>query len=133
MTSAPEKLNDRTVFYKHNDSNFYPSLSYVIGQTFALVPQMAMDVLLFGTIVYWMVGFTKSAVGFILYLLLFFSFNFTMGQLFGLLAAVAPSKTVVQAGGAVILLLNTLFCGYIVSPTVSRSMNVFPVVQCCLL
>ncbi|KAL7546777.1 hypothetical protein ACHAWF_010122 [Thalassiosira exigua] len=56
--------------------------------------------------------------GFFLYLALFFSFNFTMGQLFGLFAAVAPSKTVVQAGGAVILLLNCLFCGYLVAPTV---------------
>ena len=31
-----------------------------------------------------------------------------MGQLFGLLASVASSKTVVQAGGAVILLQYTL-------------------------
>eukprot|EP01082_Thalassiosira_pseudonana_P014895 g13469.t1 g13469 contig8:742113-747102(+) len=118
MTSAPEKLDDRAIFYKHSDSNFYPALSYIVGQALALVPQMIMDVLLFGTLVYWLVGFTATASGFFLYLLLFFSFNFTMGQLFGLLAAVAPSKTVVQAGGAVILLLNTLFCGYIVSPTV---------------
>lgn len=37
--------------------------------------------------------------------------------MFGVLASVAPSKTAVQAGGAVLLLLNVLFCGYIVSPT----------------
>eukprot|EP00804_Cyclotella_cryptica_P005988 CCRYP_000244-RD/>CCRYP_000244-RD protein AED:0.08 eAED:0.08 QI:148/1/1/1/0.86/0.87/16/1290/1209 len=121
MTSAPEKINDRAIFYKHDDSNFYPAASYILGQSLALVPQMMMDVLLFGTIVYWMVGFTASAGSFILYLVLFFSFNFTMGQLFGFLASVAPSKTVVQGGGAVILLLNTLFCGYIVSPTVIPS------------
>eukprot|EP00581_Thalassiosira_minuscula_P015180 CAMPEP_0183715372 /NCGR_PEP_ID=MMETSP0737-20130205/9619_1 /TAXON_ID=385413 /ORGANISM="Thalassiosira miniscula, Strain CCMP1093" /LENGTH=1519 /DNA_ID=CAMNT_0025944463 /DNA_START=22 /DNA_END=4581 /DNA_ORIENTATION=- len=118
MASAPDKVDDRTIFYKHADSNFYPALSYILGQALALIPQMLIDVLLFGTFVYWMVGFTATASGFILYLALFFSFNFTMGQLFGLLAAVAPSKTVVQAGGAVILLLNTLFCGYIVSPVV---------------
>jgi len=41
-----------------------------------------------------------------------------MGQCFGLLSSVAPNKSFVQAGGAVILLLNVLFCGYIVSPTV---------------
>lgn len=118
MTSAPGKLDDRAVFYKHDDSNFYPALSYVIGQALALIPQMIIDVFLFGTFVYWMVGFVATAQGFIIYLVLFFTFNFTMGQLFGLLASVAPSKTVVQAGGAVILLLNVLFCGYIVSPTV---------------
>lgn len=52
------------------------------------------------------------------YLALFFSFTFTCGQMFGLLASVAPSKSAVQAGGAVLLLLNVLFCGYIVSPSV---------------
>jgi hypothetical protein len=38
--------------------------------------------------------------------------------MFGVLASIAPSKSAVQAGGAVLLLLNVLFCGYIVSPTV---------------
>lgn len=62
-------------------SNFYPAASYVLGQALALVPQMMMDVLLFGTLVYWMVGFTATAGAFFLYLVLFLSFNFTMGQL----------------------------------------------------
>lgn len=118
MTSAPDKVDDRAIFYKHADSNFYPALAYIIGQALALIPQMLIDVLLFGICVYWMVGFVATAKGFFIYLALFFSFNFTMGQLFGCLASFAPSRTVVQAGGALILLLNTLFCGYIVAPTV---------------
>jgi len=118
MTSTPDKLDDRAIFYKHHDSNFYPALAYIIGQALALIPQMLLDVMLFGTFVYWMVGFVFSAAGFLIYLALFFSFNFTMGQLFGLLATMAPSKSVVSAGGAFILLLNTLFCGYIVAPAV---------------
>jgi ABC-type multidrug transport system permease subunit len=116
MASAPEKINDRTIFYKHDDSNFYPAASYVIGQSLALIPQMVIDVLLFGTLVYFMVGF--AAGGFVLYLVLFISFNYCMGSFFGLLAAVGPNKAVVGAGGALLLLLNTLFCGFIVSPTV---------------
>ena len=118
MTSTPDKLDDRAIFYKHHDSNFYPALAYIIGQALALIPQMLLDVMLFGTFVYWRVGFVFSAAGFLIYLALFFSFNFTMGQLFGLLATLAPSKSVVSAGGAFILLLNTLFCGYIVAPAV---------------
>jgi hypothetical protein len=66
MTSSPEKLDDRTIFYKHDDSNFYPALSYVIGQALASIPQMMIDVLLFGTFVYWMVGFVASAKAFLL-------------------------------------------------------------------
>jgi ABC-type multidrug transport system permease subunit len=116
MASAPEKINDRVIFYKHDDSNFYPAAAYVIGQSLALIPQMVIDVLLFGTLVYFMVGF--AAGGFLLYLVLFISFNYCMGSFFGLLAAVGPNKAVVGAGGALLLLLNTLFCGFIVAPTV---------------
>jgi ABC-type multidrug transport system permease subunit len=118
MTSAPEKVDARAVYYKHADSNFYSALSYVIGEALAACPQMLIDVLLFGIFVYWMVGFVPTAASFIIYLLLFFLFTFAMGQTYGLLAAIAPTKTVVQAGGAVVLLLNVLFCGYIVSPNV---------------
>ena len=66
MTSSPEKLNDRAIFYKHDDTNFYPALSYVIGQALASIPQMLIDVLIFGTFVYWLVGFVDSAKGFLL-------------------------------------------------------------------
>ena len=118
MTAAPEKVNARAVFYKHADSNFYSSLSYVIGEALAAMPQMLIDVLLFGTFVYWMVGFVASASSFIIYLLLFFLFTFSMGQTMGLLASVSPTKTLVQGGGAVVLLMNVLFSGYIVSPNV---------------
>ncbi len=118
MTAAPEKVEARAVFYKHADSNFYSSLSYVIGEALAAMPQMLIDVLLFGTFVYWMVGFVPTAASFIIYLLLFFLFTISMGQTMGLLASIAPTKTVVQGGGAVVLLMNVLFSGYIVAPNV---------------
>ena len=38
--------------------------------------------------------------------------------MFGVLVSIAPNKSAVQAGGACLLLLNVLFCGYIVAPTV---------------
>lgn len=118
MTSAPQKVEARAVFYKHADSNFYSAMSYVIGEALGSMPQMLIDVLLFGTFVYWMVGFVPTAASFIIYLLLFFLFTFSMGQTMGLLASVAPTKSVVQGGGAVVLLMNVLFSGYIVAPNV---------------
>jgi len=118
MTAAPEKVEARAVFYKHKDSNFYSALSYVIGEAIAAMPQMLVDVILFGVFVYWMVGFEPTAASFIIYLLLFFLFTLSMGQTMGLLASVAPTKTVVQGGGAVVLLMNVLFSGYIVAPNV---------------
>lgn len=118
MTAAPEKVDARAVFYKHSDSNFYSALSYVIGEALSAMPQMIIDVLLFGIFVYWMVGFVPTAASFVIYLLLFFFFTLSMGQTMGLLASIAQTKTVVQAGGAVVLLMNVLFSGYIVSPNV---------------
>ena len=40
MTAAPEQLADRAIFYKHQDADLYPTLTYVLGRTIALVPQV---------------------------------------------------------------------------------------------
>jgi hypothetical protein len=40
MTAAPEQLVDRSIFYKHQDADFYPTCSYVLGRSIALIPQV---------------------------------------------------------------------------------------------
>jgi len=82
-TTVFQQMDDREVFYKHHDSNFYSALSYVLGKAFAMIPQQIVDTLLLGSLVYWLVGFAPTASNFIIYLLSFFLFNFTMIQLFG--------------------------------------------------
>ena len=82
-TTVFQQMDDREVFYKHHDSNFYSALTYVLGKALAMIPQQIVDTLLLGSLVYWLVGFAPTASNFIIYLLSFFVFNFTMLQLFG--------------------------------------------------
>ena len=40
MVSAPDQLDDRLIFYKHKDANFYGAFPYVLGKALALIPQV---------------------------------------------------------------------------------------------
>jgi len=73
-------------------------------------------VILFGTILYWEVGLASSAASFFTFLAILLTFNVVMNQILGMFAAFAPTKSVVQVLGAVVLLFSVLFCGFIVTP-----------------
>jgi ABC-type multidrug transport system ATPase subunit len=40
MTSVPEQVDDRIIFYRHTDANFYGAFSYAIGKGVSLLPQV---------------------------------------------------------------------------------------------
>jgi ABC-type multidrug transport system ATPase subunit len=40
MTSVPEQVSDRIIFYRHADDNFYGAFSYAIGKGVSLLPQV---------------------------------------------------------------------------------------------
>lgn len=141
-----QQLDDRAIFYKHHDgtstcvppprcgccvllnllmllfsstsANFYSALSYVIGKALSNVPQMLVDALFLGSLVYWMVGFVPQASAFIIFLCLFFLFNLMMSQLFELFASCSPSKSVYLATATVAIFANLVMSGYIVSPQI---------------
>jgi len=46
MTAAPEQLADRAIFYKHQDADFYPTVSYVLGRSISMIPQVSRNVLM---------------------------------------------------------------------------------------
>lgn len=118
MTSAPSQMADRIIYYKHADANFFPTFSYVIGRSIALIPQATMDCVIFGSILYWMVRLEESAKNFFIFLAILIVFNIVMNQMLSVFAAISPTKGVLQGCSAFILLLLILFCGFIVNPDV---------------
>lgn len=40
MTSVPEQVNDRIIYYRHADDNFYGAFAYAIGKAVSLLPQV---------------------------------------------------------------------------------------------
>lgn len=77
-----------------------------------------MDVMIFGTIIYWMVGFTASAPKYFIFIAILFVFSAVMNQMLSTFAAVAKTKTAVQGLCACVLLFLVVFSGFIVNPDV---------------
>jgi len=118
MTSVPEQVNDRGIFYKHQHQNFFQTASFVVGRSISLIPQATCDCLIFGTLIYWLVGLAPTASAYFIFIAVILVFTLTMSQMFGILAAFARSKAAVQAVSAFMLLLIVLFCGFLVAPNV---------------
>jgi ABC-type multidrug transport system ATPase subunit len=111
-------LDDRGIFYRHHNSNFYSAISYVLGRVTALIPSMLMDASLQGISIYWMVGFKPTAGAFFIYFFYFLVFNIMILQLFNIYVALAPNKSALTAACTFTIFFNTLFCGFIISPDV---------------
>ena len=117
-TSVGTFLDDRGVFYKHHNSNFYSALSYVLGQVTALVPSMLIDATIVGSLAYWMIGFRATADAFIIYFLLFLLFNMLMLQIFNVYVALVPNKSLLASACTFTIFFNTVFSGFIITPDV---------------
>jgi len=116
MTSAPGQLDDRPIFYRHSDANFYPTASYVFGLIIALMPQTLMDTFTFATILYFMVGLANTAANFFIFIAILLTFTVVMNQLLAAVGTISPTKSVLQGFSSVILLFLMLFCGFIITP-----------------
>jgi ABC-type multidrug transport system ATPase subunit len=115
MTSIPAQVEDRIIFYRHYDANFYGAFAYAFGKAISLLPQSLCDVLIFATICYFMVGLTAAASNYFIFIAILFVFSFVMNQQLAVFTAFT-NKSGVQAGSAVILLFFLVFCGFLVTP-----------------
>jgi hypothetical protein len=41
MVNAPGLIDDRFIFYKQADANFYSAFPYVLGRTISQIPQVS--------------------------------------------------------------------------------------------
>jgi len=80
--------------------------------------QMLMDIIVFGSILYWMVGLNPTTGRYFTFLAILFTFSTLMNQMLSVFAAVAPTKPTVQVMCACLLLFLILFGGFIVPPNV---------------
>jgi len=117
-TSAPDDLDDRPIHYKHADANFYQTSAYVVGKLMSTLPQRAIEVLAFSTPVYWMVGLDPTARSFFLFLAILVSYTFALKVLYSIIAQIFPNKQNVLSFGTFLVLLFSLFSGFIVYPSV---------------
>ena len=77
-----------------------------------------MDVLVFGSILYFMVGLHLSFEDYAIFIAILFTFSVLVNQIMAVFAAAAPTKATVQIVSAIIFLFCILFGGFIVPPNV---------------
>ena len=78
--------------------------------------QRTIEILAFGIPLYWMVGLDASATSFFIYIALLVCYTTGVKMMFSILAQSLPKKASVQGVGTFVVLLLTLFGGFIVNP-----------------
>jgi ABC-type multidrug transport system permease subunit len=112
----------RSVFYKQQDANFYPTWTYVLGRSVATIPSAAIDSLLYGSIVFFFAGLAfndgASVVNYIVFLASLFVLSMTTGLFFSMYSAALRDINIAQAAMAVSTIVLVLFSGFTVQPDV---------------
>jgi ABC-type multidrug transport system permease subunit len=121
MMKVPQQFETRSIFYKHQDANFFPTWSYVLGRSLAGLPTALIDGILFGTIVYWFVGMAgpqngASISNFFIYLLIMIVVSLTAGLVFSIFSSVVKDKPTAQAYMSITVVILVLFSGFTVQP-----------------
>jgi len=86
------------------------------------------EIVSFGIPLYWMVGLTPTVDAFLAYLALLICYTIGLKMMFGILAQTLAKKANVQGVGTFLVLLLSLFGGFIVFPDVSDIANLSLVV-----
>lgn len=90
---------------------------HIPGANFSSIQiQRSIEILAFGIPLYWMVGLDASASSFFTYIALLICYTTAVKMMFSILAQSLPKKASVQGIGTFIVLLLTLFGGFIVYP-----------------
>lgn len=117
-----KQFPERSIFYKQQDANFFPTWTYVAGRSIATIPNACIDAIMFGTIVYFFTGLAvndgASVVNYIMFVLMLFTLSLSSGLFFSVFSASVQNITIAQASMAVTAVVLVLFSGFTVQPDV---------------
>ncbi|WIA20601.1 hypothetical protein OEZ85_004985 [Tetradesmus obliquus] len=118
--SAPELgllLMNRPVWYKHRNNLFLPTYAETTSMALVRAVSTATESILFTNIVYWMMGYTRTAGAYFTYLLIMFMISLSMSALFRFIGSVAATPVHAQAFGSLGLLTLILTSGFAIIRT----------------
>ncbi|KAA8897609.1 ABC-2 type transporter-domain-containing protein [Sphaerosporella brunnea] len=114
MTAA---FDSRPILMKHKAFSFYRPSAYAIAQVVADIPLCAMQVLIWGIIVYFMSNLRRTASQFFIFILVSFFLALSMYSFFRMISAFSESlDSATQVTGVCIQAL-IVYTGYLIPPT----------------
>eukprot|EP00261_Vitis_vinifera_P036373 XP_019077616.1 PREDICTED: pleiotropic drug resistance protein 1-like [Vitis vinifera] len=110
----PVVVVERTVFYRERAAGMYSALPYAFGQALVEIPYVFAQAVVYGVIVYAMIGFEWTAAKFFWYLFFMF-FTLLYFTFYGMMAVAAtPNQNIASIVAATFYTLWNLFSGFIV-------------------
>ncbi|XP_022755319.1 ABC transporter G family member 39-like isoform X2 [Durio zibethinus] len=108
---------ERTVFYRERAAGMYSALPYAFGQVVIELPYILIQTVIYGVIVYAMIGFEWTPTKFFWYLF-FMYFTFLYFTFYGMMTvAVTPNHNIAAIVSSAFYALWNLFSGFIVPRT----------------
>ncbi|CAN4076594.1 unnamed protein product [Withania somnifera] len=108
---------ERTVFYRERAAGMYSALPYAFGQVMIELPYIFIQTIIYGVIVYAMIGFEWTVTKFFWYLF-FMYFTLLYFTLYGMMTvAVTPNHSIAAIISSAFYAIWNLFCGFIVPKT----------------
>ncbi|KAK2651448.1 hypothetical protein Ddye_011304 [Dipteronia dyeriana] len=108
---------ERTVFYRERAAGMYSTLPYAVAQVVIEIPYIFAQAVVYGVIVYAMIGFEWTVVKFFWYLFFMF-FTLLYFTFYGMMAvAMTPNHHIAQIVSAAFYGIFNLFSGFIVPRT----------------
>ncbi|KAM1089332.1 hypothetical protein ACFX19_017321 [Malus domestica] len=108
---------ERTVFYRERAAGMYSALPYAFGQVVIELPYIFVQTIIYGVIVYAMIGFDWTVSKFLWYLF-FMYFTFLYFTFYGMMTvAVTPNHNIAAIVSSAFYAIWNLFSGFIVPRT----------------
>ncbi|KAF5936342.1 hypothetical protein HYC85_027471 [Camellia sinensis] len=105
---------ERTVFYRERAAGMYSALPYAFGQVVIEIPYIFVQTLIYGVIVYAMIGFEWTVAKFLWYLF-FMYFTLLYYTFYGMMTvAVTPNHNIASIVSSAFYVLWNLFSGFII-------------------
>ncbi|PIA41675.1 hypothetical protein AQUCO_02200244v1 [Aquilegia coerulea] len=108
---------ERTVFYRERAAGMYSALPYAFGQVMIEIPYVLVQAILYGVIVYSMIGFEWTVAKFFWYLFLMY-FTLLYFTFYGMMAVgVTPNQQIAAIVSSAFYGLWNLFSGFMIPQT----------------
>lgn len=105
---------ERTVFYREKAAGMYSALPYAYAQVLIEIPHILVQTLVYGLLVYSMIGFDWTAAKFLWYMFFMF-FTFLYFTYYGMMAvAMTPNSDIAAIVAAAFYAIWNIFAGFII-------------------
>lgn len=105
---------ERTVFYREKSAGMYSALPYAYAQALIEVPHIFLQTLIYGVIVYSLVGFEWKLAKFLSYIFIMF-FTFLYFTFYGMMAvAMTPNSDIAAISSSAFYAIWNVFSGYLI-------------------